>query len=222
MRWLMFLLFLTPGFSAVAEEETGATRLLEEDSPSTTATVLEKTETASKAFLEGKLDEAKSGFESVLALDPDNVTALVNLGAVGFRMEDYDAAELHLNRAVRLNPDAGAAWLTLGVLYLETERLDDALAALTRAVVLEPKNWRAHNYLGVTVGRKGWLYGAAEELGKAIALNPKAAEPNFNLALIHLQRRPPTIELARRHYREALRLGAVPDPLIEKQLEESP
>ena len=150
------------------------------------------------------------------------MTALVNLGAVEFRMEDYDASELHLNRAVRLNPDAGAAWVTLGVLYLEIGRLDDALAALTRAVVLEPRDWRAHNYLGVAAGRKGWLYGAEQELGKAIELNPNAAEPNFNLALIHLQRSPPTIELARRHYREALRLGAVPDPLVEKKLEESP
>lgn len=209
MRRLILLLFLAFGGLAVAREK-----------PPSEA-VIKATESASKAFLMGRLEEAKSGFESVLEIDADNVTALVNLGAVEFRLKDYDAAELHLNRAVRLDPDAAAAWITLGILYLENGKLDDALAALARAAVLEPKNWRVHNYLGVVAGQKGWLYGAAEELGKAIELNPEAAEPNFNLALIHLRRSPPIVELARRHYREALRLGAAPDPLVEKQLEEA-
>jgi Flp pilus assembly protein TadD len=183
--------------------------------------IASSTRTALKSFSRGDLDAARSEFEKILDADPDNLTALVNLGALEYRLKDFDSAELHLNRAVRINADAGAAWVTLGVLYLEKERLDDALAALSRALVLDPGDWRVHNYLGVTIGRKGWLYGAEQELRKAIELNPEAAEPNFNLALIYMQRKPPPIELARRHYREAIRLGGTPDPLLEQKIRDS-
>ncbi len=183
--------------------------------------IAESTQAALKAFSKGNLEAAKSRFEKVLESDPDNLTALVNLGALEYRLKDFDSAELHLNRAVRINADASVAWITLGVLYLGRDKLDDALAALSRALVLSPKDWRVHNYLGVTIGRKGWLYGAEQELRKAIELNPKAAAPNFNLALIYMRRQPPTIELARRHYREAIRLGAAPDPLLARQIRDA-
>ena len=183
--------------------------------------IADSTKAALKAFSHGNFEAARSGFEKVLESDPENLTALVNLGALEYRLENFDSAEMHLNRAVRINPDASVAWVTLGVLYLGREKLDDALAALSRALVLNPRDWRVHNYLGVTIGRKGWLYGAEQELRKAIELNPQAAEPNFNLALIYMQRQPPVIELARRHYREALRLGAPPDPLLARQIRDA-
>jgi len=183
--------------------------------------IADSTITALKAFSRGNLEEARSELEKILESDPDNFTALVNLGALEYRLKEFDTAEIHLNRAVRINAEVSAAWVTLGVLYLESGKLYDALAALSRALVLDPKDWRIHNYLGVTIGRKGWPYGAEQELRKAIELNPEAAEPNFNLALIYMQRHPPTIELARRHYREAIRLGATPDPLLAQQIRES-
>jgi Flp pilus assembly protein TadD len=119
---------------------------------------------------------------------------------------------------VRLQPEAAPVWLTLGVLYCDQEKLDAALAALSQAVLLDPKNPRAHNYLGVTVGKKGWYLGAEAELRKAVELDPNYAEAHFNLAIFYLQRDPPAVELARRHYNQALDLGAKPDPLLEKEL----
>ncbi len=180
--------------------------------------IADTTKAALKAFSKGNFEAAKFEFEKVLESDQDNITALVNLGALEYRLKNFDSAEMHLNRAVRINADASVAWVTLGVLYLGRDKLDDALAALSRALVLNPNDWRIHNYLGVTIGRKGWLYGAEQELRKAIELNPQAAEPNFNLALIYMKRQPPPIELARRHYREAIRLGAAPDPLLARQI----
>jgi tetratricopeptide (TPR) repeat protein len=174
-----------------------------------------------KAFQKGDLEAARKDFEKLLQLAPDNLIGLMNLGAVEYRLKLYAAAEKHLKRVVRLQPETAAAWLTLGVLYCDQDKLDAALAALSQAVLLDPKNPRAHNYLGVTVGRKGWYSGAESELQRALELEPDFADAHFNLALFYLQRDPPAIELARRHYARALELGAPPDPLVEKSLEGS-
>jgi len=171
-----------------------------------------------KAFSKKDLDAAAISFNKVLALEPGNITGLVNLGLVEFRLDHREAAETLLRKAVRVDPDSGLAWLTLGIVYYNQNKLDAALAALSQAVLIEPKNPRAHNYLAVTIGGKGWVVGAEQELQKAIELDSSYAEAHFNLAVYYLQRTPPAVELARRHYQKALDLGAAPDPLVEKDL----
>jgi tetratricopeptide (TPR) repeat protein len=173
---------------------------------------------AVKAFEKGDMEGARRKFEMLLVLQPDNFFGLVNIAEVEHRLKLWDDAEKHLKQAVRVQPESARAWLALGALYCERDKLDEALAALSEAVLLDPKNPRAHNFLGVTVGKKGWYSGAEAELQRALELDPDYAEANFNLAVFYLQRSPPAVELARRHYNRALELGAAPDPLVEKSL----
>ena len=175
-------------------------------------------EEAVKAFDKGDLEGARKKFQKLLDLQPDNFFGLVNIGAVEYRLKRWDDAEKHLKRAVRLQPESGRAWLALGALYCDRDKLDEALAALSQAVLYDPKNPKAHNYLGVTIGKKGWYAGAEDELRRAIELDPDYAQAHFNLALFYLQRSPPAVEMARRHYARALELGEAPDPLVEKAL----
>jgi Flp pilus assembly protein TadD len=227
-RFLCTIAFLAAAFPAFALEER-VIAAVEETAPAPTPEQKEplplEAQKAARdglnAFDKGDLATARKNFQKMLQLVPDNMFALVNLGLVEYRLKAMDDAEKHLKRAVRLQPDTVAAWLTLGVMYCDEGKLDAALAALSQAVLLDPKNPRAHNYLGVTVGKKGWYSGAEAELQKALELDSQYAEANFNLALFYLQRDPPAVELARRHYQRALELGAAPDPLVEKSLGES-
>jgi len=178
---------------------------------------------AKKAMVEmakGDLAAAKKDFQKVLTLAPDNVATTINLGLVAYRQKQHAEAEKLLRKVVRAQPEAGLAWLILGVIAYDQDKLDEALAALAQAALLEPKNATVHQYLGVTVGKKGWLSGAEDELRKAIELDPGYAEAHFNLAVFYLQRNPPAVELARRHYQQALDLGAAPDPDVAKSLSE--
>ena len=168
------------------------------------------------AFGKGSLGAARKDFEKVLELAPGNAPTMINLGLIAYREKRFEDAEKVLNEVVRTQPDAGPAWLVLGVVYYDQDKLDEALAALAHAVLLAPKDARAHHYLGVTVGKKGWFLGAEDEMRKALELNPDYAEAHFNLAVFYLQRNPPAIELARRHYQRALDLGAAPDPQVAK------
>jgi len=170
------------------------------------------------ALEKGALDTGRLKFKKALEIDSNNVTALVNLGSLEYRAHHLDEAESALRKATRLSPDTFAAWMTLGVVAHDAGKLDLALAALAQAVLIEPSNPKAHAYLGVTLGRKGWLDGAEAELHRALALDETSRDAHFNLAVICLQQNPPSIELARRHYRRALDLGASRDEVIEKQL----
>ena len=176
--------------------------------------------TAMLAMANGDLEAAQRDFEKVLILAPDNVATTINLGLVAYRQKRSAVAEKYLKTAIRLQPETGLGWLILGVVHYDQDQLDAALAALAQAALLEPKNPTAHQYLGVTVGKKGWLSGAEDELRKAIEIDPNYAEAHFNLAVFYLQRTPPSVELARRHYQKALDLGAAPDPDVVRSLAE--
>ena len=95
-----------------------------------------------------------------------------------------------------------------------------ALSALSRATHEDPADAKAHNYLAVVVKKLGWLDAAEAELQRALELNPDYTNAHFNLALMYLERKPPAIELAKRHYEKAVALGAEKDELVEKKLKE--
>ena len=177
---------------------------------------------AANAISRRDWDAARAIYEEMLESAPDNALTLSNLGAVEYQMGDMAAAQRHLERAVHRQPKLAATWITLGLIYYQKKELHLALAAISRAVHERPNDARARNYLGVIIKSLGWTNGAEAELQRAIQLDPEYAEAHFNLALMFLERKPPAIELASRHYAKARAYGAAPDKLVEKQLVDVP
>ena len=171
-----------------------------------------------EAFQRGNYAGAKEAYRRVLKVDPENLPALVNLGVTEYRLGQYDEAERLLKSSLRLKPDNATAWLNLGILYLDRDENMQALAAIAQAVVHAPSDPVARNYLGVAAGRNGWFDAAESELRRAVELRPEYADAHFNLAVFCLERDPPAVELARRHYQKARDLGAEPDALIEQAI----
>jgi Flp pilus assembly protein TadD len=169
-------------------------------------------------FRNGDFKEAKAEFQKLTELAPDHPMGWANLGSAEFRLGEVDQAEEHLKKAVRLDPTAQQAWLTLGIINYQKDEMDAGLAALSQAVYLDPRDPKAHLYLGILIRKRGWLAAAEDEIRKAIELNEQYAEAHFNLAVLYLERQPPAIELARRHYYRALKLGAEPDAELDKVL----
>lgn len=171
-----------------------------------------------QAFQKGDLKTGREFLQKALELDPNHPITLVNLGSLEYRAGNLEEAEKVLRKATRLAPETFSAWMTLGVVAYDAGKDDLALAALAQAALLDPSNAQAHTYMGVTIGRKGWLDGAESELLRALQLDETSRDAHFNLAVICLQRNPPSLDLARRHYNRARELGAESDSLIEKQL----
>lgn len=170
------------------------------------------------AFARGDYDAAREAYTKVIELAPNNVVGSVNLGVVEYRAGNLEAAETVLMNVVQQRIKTGAAWLTLGIMFYESNRIDEALAALAQATLYDKGNARAHNYYGVTLGVKGWKDGAEAQLRRAVELDPEYRDAHYNLALLYLERRPPSVELAKRHYYRSVELGAPRDERLEKNL----
>ena len=173
-------------------------------------------------FRDNKFDEAEKTFQQVTEMVPNHPMGWINLGSVEYRLGKLDEAEKSLRKAVHLDPEVAQTWLTLGIVSYNKDEPEAALAALGQAVYLDSGNARAHMYLGVLMRKRGWLDAAEDELRKAVELDSTYAEAQFNLAMIYVERTPPALELARRHYYRALALGAAADPDLEKLLKRSP
>ncbi|PWT84615.1 MAG: hypothetical protein C5B58_04450 [Acidobacteria bacterium] len=170
-------------------------------------------------FHEEKFQDAKADFEKITELAPNHPIGWLNLGSTEFRLGELDQAQVHLKKALRLEPSAQQAWLTLGIVYFRRNDLDAGLAALSQAVYLNPKDPKAHLYLGILIRKRGWESGAEAEMRKAIELDGTYADAHYNLAVLYLERQPPALEPARRHYYRALELGAEPDSEMDKVLQ---
>ena len=117
-----------------------------------------------------------------------------------------------------MDPTLAQNWTTLGLIQFEKRQLLLAISSLTRAIHEDPNSAQAHLYLAAVTYEYGWKNAAIDELNKVVALEPDHREAHFNLALTYLGMKSPKMELVRRHYEEARRLGAQPHPGIEKVL----
>jgi tetratricopeptide (TPR) repeat protein len=179
-------------------------------------------ERAALAFSKKDWDTARKCYIEMLQIDPGNAPTLANLGAVEQQAGRLAEAQKYLGNAVAINPAMQQTWMALGLVSLEKGDIYQALSALSRAVHEDPSDAKAHNYLAVVVKKLGWLDAAEAELQRAIELNPDYTNAHFNLALMYLERKPPAIELAKRHYDRAIALGAPKDDLVEEKLAQKP
>jgi hypothetical protein len=186
--------------------------------PNVPEDVVDLARLAKENFDKGKYRSAEKIYQEILTKTPNNLYSLSNLGVVYFRTGKLKAAELTLKKAVALSPKDEFTHTTLGIVYYRQSKFDEALTELTKSLGLNPKSATAHNYLGITASQKGWQEAAEKELLEAISENPNYADAHFNLAVIYATSSPPSREQAKQHYAMATKLGAQPDPSLEKLL----
>jgi tetratricopeptide (TPR) repeat protein len=177
-------------------------------------------ELAAQAFGRKDWDNARKYYEQMLRDDPLNALTHANLGAVEQQAGRLKEAQALFSRAVAINPDLQQTWVALGLVSYEKGDLYYALHAIGRAIHEDPTDARAHNYLAAVSKKLGWLDAAEAELLRAIELDPNYGNAHFNLSLMYLERKPPALELAKRHYEKAVALGAARDELVEEKLKE--
>ena len=175
---------------------------------------------AAKAFAAQDWKSARLAYKDMIAVDPENSLAWANLGAVEQQAGNLNTAIECFEKSVGLNPDVVQSWLALGQLYSTRGDKYRAVSAFTRAIHEDPEDSRAHNFLAIVAKSLGWMDAAEAELQRAIELNPGYGIAHFNLALMYLERKPPALELAKRHYSKAVELGLEKDEIVERKLKE--
>ena len=110
----------------------------------------------------GRLDDALVTFSKVLARDPTNALARVNVGYICFKKRLFGESIEHLSRVIRLDNDRKAilyAHYYLGLVYLERGMFADAQSFLGKAIALGPNLIEAYHDLG----RAQWLDGRRDK-----------------------------------------------------------
>jgi TolB-like protein/Flp pilus assembly protein TadD len=122
-------------------------------------------------------------YEKALALDPENVEAMVGLAradallAAAVMTDDWSArfnsAEATLDKALSLAPNHAVAHLVLGLVQIFTKRAAQGIAECEQALALDRNSARAHSLIGLA---KVFLGRGAEteaHFNEALRLSPR-------------------------------------------------
>ena len=96
---------------------------------------------------------AEAELRKALALEPDNVNALAQLGFVLLEKNRASEAETILRRAIAINNKHFYANYDLGRLFVRSRRYDEALSVLRQAATVKPNNPGVHYQLFMALSR---------------------------------------------------------------------
>ena len=176
---------------------------------------------AMRASMGGDFDTAEKKYNEVLQQDPTNVYVLAFLANVQFAAGHLTECEKTVQRALASDPEDPGSLYLLGLLRYRQDKLDEALDALSLSARYNPTNPATENFLGCVLADKGLRPAAETALRKALQSDPDYAEAHFNLAVVYAGNQPPSLELARWHYKRALALGHPKSATLEKLLNEN-
>lgn len=124
----------------------------------------------------GRIDEARDGYEAVVAVDPDNSYALYNLGLIAQTEGDSDAAEDFYRRCLAIEPDFEAALFNLAIIRAQQGDTDEAISLYKRTIDVNGKAAGAHLNLGFLYLELGQEKKGNAEIQRAIELDPSLAD----------------------------------------------
>ncbi|MFZ6873380.1 tetratricopeptide repeat protein [Undibacterium sp. Di27W] len=160
---------------------------------------------AAAFFQEGKLDEAKSCYQQVLALNPRDAPTHNKLGDIYYEQQAWPQAEAAYRQAIACQPEYSVALLNLGLILDQQNRLPEAEACYRQALHITPDDALAHYNLSITLTSQNRRAEAESSCRRALEIKPEFSHAHFHLAtLLQQQSR---LEEAEVNYREAIRIN---------------
>jgi len=156
-----------------------------------------------------KLDDAEQLARRAVAADPDGVWGYRVLGLVLLERNDLDGALDMAQQAIDRAPWDGQGFVLRSQVLCQRKQWQPALEAADAALELDPEDLAARNFRVMALKGLGRKEAAVDELTDTLRVAPENALSHANLAWTYLQRG--QLDLADRHFREALRL----DPELE-------
>jgi predicted O-linked N-acetylglucosamine transferase (SPINDLY family) len=132
----------------------------------------------------GELEQAVDAYRAALALRPDHVQALNNLGVALKNLGRFDEAVEVLRRCLALQPGSAAVHLNHGNSLNALRRFDEAEAAFREAVRLSPDYAQAHRELASLLYATGRMREAVEPYRELVRIDPHNSEARFFLGML--------------------------------------
>jgi tetratricopeptide (TPR) repeat protein len=162
-------------------DKTISVAMLDQKVPSEAKREFDK---ATRLDSQGRTDESVNALRRALAIYPDYLMALNDLGARLLDLGQLTEAAQHLRAAIKIDPNAFNPQLNLGVVLVRQNEFGQALEILGKALSLEPSAPAAHLYAGMAAAGLNDSGRAEKELNSAYELG---GHP-YAVALIYLAR----------------------------------
>jgi superkiller protein 3 len=134
----------------------------------------------------GRVDDAIAEFQRAVKLDPENVSARLNLAYVLDRQGRVDDAIAQYKSAIDRDPTNAVARSNLGVLYDKKGAYEPAIEELEKAAALDPSNAAIGKNLAVARKNKAVVEEREERI--AAAKKEVASRPDSMIAAYKLGR----------------------------------
>jgi TolB-like protein/class 3 adenylate cyclase/cytochrome c-type biogenesis protein CcmH/NrfG len=124
----------------------------------------------------GRLSESRMEHETALALDPNNLLAVRQLGWTLLHLGEPDAAIAQGEKALRLSPRDPGIWSLYGLIgwcHMVSNRVDEAIDFLIKSRATNPRVWWVHYGLAGALGLKGNLEEGKTALAESLKLKPE-------------------------------------------------
>lgn len=129
--------------------------------------------TALQAQVNGDYSTAKSKFQELLKVDPENKLGHYNLGQIAQTVDrDNATAKTEYEAALKIDPTMVAALYNLAIVETANGNKTQAIDLYKRAIAANPTDANSNLNLGFLLYETGDKAGADEAFRKAIALNP--------------------------------------------------
>jgi tetratricopeptide (TPR) repeat protein len=147
-----------PPLGQIAQLSTGVSRQLEE---------------SDQLAKQGRMEEAAKLNEGILARDPENLSALLNLLYLARFVTRLDGqVETMYAKAKRIDPQNSLLPNYYGVVMVRQGKFDAAATALRKALELRPDYAEPHKWLGEVLERQNRPAEAIEQYQRALAAEP--------------------------------------------------
>ena len=107
------------------------------------------------AELNEEWQAAAQAYRGMIRLEPQDVTAIVNLGNCHYRMGEFGVAIEVYRAALQVQSDCHEAWYNLANVLDETKQFEEAVTAFKTALAIAPNRFEIHYNLALTLEKIG-------------------------------------------------------------------
>jgi Tfp pilus assembly protein PilF len=132
----------------------------------------------------GDFGTARSLYERVLTIAPNDADALNNLGVLLSAQREFERALDLLRRAASIAPRSAGTWNNIGTVLREQGKSSDAVSAFRHALTLDPNHQGARIGLAQQYLAINALAQAKDVLDEVLAVNPMLPEAQYTLGQV--------------------------------------
>jgi len=152
-------------------------------------------DTASSLFADGKLVNAITCYEQILAKDIYNVRALHALGVINFQRQDVVSSIGYFQKIFAIQPDCFMAWCSLGKIQRTLGLHLSAKMSYQKAVELEPTSVEVLCLLGATCLELNLTDEAEHYLLRAKEIGAQHSQVCYELACLYQKKKQYSVAL---------------------------